>query len=309
MHVSVSGYPSDSRQVLSGVPQGSVLGPLLFLIYINYIASEITCRYAMFADDLKLYLHLSTTQDPTAPSPELQHNIDTLCTTSESWGLEFSPSKCFHLRFSRHLTPPVRNNYYYLSHSPIETVSSHGDLGVTVDTNLKFHTYIRNTVAKAGGVATNLLKSTVCRSANFMSSIFSTDIRPLLEFASPIWNTGFTYDLKLLESVQRRWTKQIEGLSSFPYSERLKRLNMYSTKGRLLRQDLIYAYKIFHGLSAIKPSDIFLLAPDIGTRGHRFKIFVQRPQVEARKRFFSHRVVKYWNALPSDLVDSPSLQV
>ena len=309
MHVSVSGHPSDSRPVLSGVPQGSVLGPLLFLIYINYIASEITCRYAMFADDLKLYLHLSTTQDPTAPSPELQHNIDTLCSISESWGLEFSPSKCFHLRFSRHLTLPVRNNYYYLSNSPIETVSSHGDLGVTVDTNLKFHTHIRNTVAKAGGVATNLLKSTVCRSANFMSSIFSTDIRPLLEFASPIWNTGYTYDLKLLESVQRRWTKQIEGLSTFSYSERLKFLNMYSTKGRLLRQDLIYTYKIFHDLSAIKPSDIFLLAPDIGTRGHRFKIFVQRPQVEARKRFFSHRVVQHWNALPSDVVDSPSLQV
>ena len=117
-----------------------------------------------------------------------------------------------------------------------------------MDSDLKFHTHIRGTVAKAGGIATNLLKSTVCRSPLFMCSIFSTDIRPILEYASPLWNTGYIGNARLLESVQRRWTKQIQGLSSLSYSERLKSLNMYSTQGRLLRQGLVYAYKIFHHL-------------------------------------------------------------
>ncbi len=140
-----------------------------------------------------------------------------------------------------------------------------------------------------------------------MTSLLISDIRPILDFASPIWNTGFIRDQKLLESVQRRWTKQVSGLSQLSYADRLSRLNIFSIKGRLLRNDLILCYKIFHNLSTIKHVDLFTMSPHPGTRGHRFKILPRHTNIEARKRFFSHRVISHWNSLPSDVVESTSL--
>ena len=88
------------------------------------------------------------------------------------------------------------------------------------------------------------------------------------------------------------------------YAQRLVNLDMYSVEGRLLRADLI---KIFHGLSQINPTDLFTLAPPTGTRGHCFKILIPYSRCDARHRFFSVRVVRPWNFLPSNLVDSDSL--
>ena len=125
---------------------------------------------------------------------------------------------------------------------------------------------------------------------------------------SPVWNSGFLGDLRLLESVQRRWTKQVSNLSHLSYLERLKSLNLFSIRGRLLRSDLILCYKIFHDLSPIKPLDIFELTPrEIRTRGHSFKIFHPRPATEARKRFFSCRIIRHWNSLPRFVVEAPTL--
>ena len=108
-----------------------------------------------------------------------------------------------------------------------------------------------------------------------MVKLFTTHVCPLLEFASPVWYTGYVTDLSLLESVQRRWTKLISGSESMSYDQRLITLDLCSVKGRLLRADLIKCWKIFNGMSAITPTDLFTMAParDI-TRGHKFKIFV-----------------------------------
>ena len=134
-------------------------------------------------------------------------------------------------------------------------------------------------------------------------------VRPILDFASPIWNLGFLGQNKLLESVQRRWTKQVAGLTDLSYSDRLSALGLFSVKGRLLRQDLIYCYRIFHNLTIISPTDIFIMSPIVVTRGHRFKIQMQHCQIEARRRFFSCRIIPKWNSLPNDIVDAPSLPV
>lgn len=303
--VSISACNSSPRPVPSGVPQGSVLGPLLFLLFINYVGSQLSCRYMIFADDLKLFLQCSSTVSGLA-SDELQHNINILSATSSSWGLEFSSSKCSHLRFSRPPTP-AGVNLYFINNEPLITTVAQRDLGVMVDTNLKFHTHIRQVTAKAGGVASTILKSTVCRSPQFMFSTFTSDIRPILDFASPVWNTGYYGDLRLLESVQRRWTKQVQGMAHLNYAERLQRLQLHSIRGRLLRQDLIYCYKVFNGLTAVRPEDLFVRSPSVATRGHKFKIFIQQFQTEARKRSFSCRIAQLWNSLPSHVVEAPSV--
>ena len=100
-----------------------------------------------------------------------------------------------------------------------------------------------------------------------MLTIYNTHIRPLLEFGSTVWNTGYVGDLKLVKSVQRRWTKQVDGFQDLSYYDRLKLLNQYSVQGKLLRADLIKCWKIFHNQSAIIPSDLFTLSPTTNTRG------------------------------------------
>ena len=112
----------------------------------------------------------------------------------------------------------------------------------------------------------------------------------------------------LVERVQRRWTRSILGLSRVPYGERLKRLDLFSMKGRLLRSDLIQVWKIFHNKSPLEPQSLFVLEPNNRTRGHRFKIHVPRFRLELRKRFFSVRVILTWNRLSPETVEAESLE-
>lgn len=129
------------------------------------------------------------------------------------------------------------------------------DLGARVDLQLRFYQHIWATVSKAGGIATNLLKTGVSLSHQFMTTLFVSDVRQILDFSSPFWNTGFTGDLQLLEAVQCRWAKQLISIPQFFYRARLFGRSLYSIRGRLLRTDVILCYKIFR-MSSITPSDI-----------------------------------------------------
>ena len=107
---------------------------------------------------------------------------------------------------------------------------THRDLGVLVDSNLKFHLHIREVVQKAAGLACSLLWSTVCRSLSFMLMLFVMYVRPILDYCSCVWNTGYVGDLKLLEAVQRCWTKNVEGLTEMDYAALLRQLELFSVK-------------------------------------------------------------------------------
>ena len=308
MCVSVKATLSSHRPVASGVPQGSVMGPILFLIFVNHIASHLLCRYKIFADDLKIYMKIS--HDP--PSHHMrdtqlcQEDISTLHRTASSWGLKLNESKCAVIRFQRksHSLPPPR---YHIDQSPIQQVHSHPDLGVLVDSDLKFHRHIRNTAHKAGGLAQNVMKATVCRSPGFMMTIFCSHIRPILEYCSCVWHTGYRGDLRVLETVQRRWTKLVYDMSEMDYRSRLRALGQYSVQGRLLRADMIQCWKLFHGQCSIAPTDLFTLAPQSGTRGHRYKVSHVRAETDLHKRSFGVRCAETWNSLPDRVVAEDKL--
>ena len=152
----------------------------------------------------------------------------------------------------------------------------------------------------------NILAATVNRDRAFMLPLYITHIRPLLEYSSSLWNLGYVGDLKLLESVQRRWTKSIRGLEELEYAVRLRALNLFSVKGRLLRHDIIKIWQIFHGKCAISPDDLFT-PPYSGTRGHQFKVALMRRRRDLCKRFFNIRCVTLWNSLPASLVSIQNL--
>lgn len=310
MSVSVKGSISSPRLVRSGVPQGSVLGPILFLIYINHIASGLSCQYKVFADDLKIYMRVNhVTPNRYIQDTRLcQADINTLQHTATSWGLKLNQSKSVVMRFQRKssIVSPPR---YFIGHVEIPLVHSHPDLGVHVDSNLKFHQHIADTAHKAGGLAQSLLKATVCRSPDFLMPLFCSHVRPIIEYCSCVWFTGYVTDLRVLESVQRRWTKRVAGMSGLDYRTRLQSLNQFSVQGRLLRSDMIQCWKIFHGKCSITPDSLFTMAPPSGTRGHRFKVSHIRAATDVRKRAFAARCVRPWNALPDSVVSEGNLSV
>ena len=308
MRVRVNGVLSEPVSVASGVPQGSVLGPLLFLIYVNYVIYDIPCFSKVFADDTKLYLGYS--RDVSNPSvASFQQCIDKLVNESISWGLRMNASKCVVMRFcsnSPTITVTGPSPYNILGNQ-IYFVPSHSDLGVVVDRNLKFHSHINRKAAMANNLTTNLLSCTICRDKDFLMNLYMMHLRPLLEYASSLWNLGYVGDLRVLERVQRRWTRSVTGFEDLSYGERLRRLDLFSFQGRLLRADLILVYKILHQKCAIDPVDVFLLREDGTTRGHDLKLFKPRTRLETRKRFFSVRVIDLWNNLSNDTVTSESV--
>ena len=260
MFVHVKGKPRRTHAVSSGVPQGSVLGPILFLVFINHLGATLSSHYKIFADDLKIYMRAmrSSTSNHDQSSELCQKDITTLNNTSASWDLRLNHDKCVVMRFQRTSQPPP---VYHIGESPIRVTHSHLDLGVTIDSSLKFHNHVSSTVHKAAGLSLNLLKSTVCRSPEFMLALFRSHIRPIIEYCSCVWHTGYLGDIRALEAVQRRWTKRIVGMANLDYGCRLRTLNMYSVQHRLLRADMIQCWKMFHGKCAVAPTDLFSLAP------------------------------------------------
>ena len=142
-----------------------------------------------------------------------------------------------------------------------------------------------------------------------MTHILLTDIRPVLEYVSVVWNTDCNEDVRRLKSVQIHWTRHIKDLGNKEYGVRLRALNvLYSVKDRFLRADLIKCWEAFHGLSPTVPSDFMDLTSDRRTRGNRYRIKVRRCQLDTTARFFSERVVNDWHALPNWAVSSTSLR-
>lgn len=312
MRVVVDGCCSEPVDVLSGVPQGSVLGPVLFLVYINHVTDGIACSFKAFADDYKLYLRYKRDRVPAIDGvSSLQSDLDAVSSVAASWSLKLNPEKCVVLRFARGFREwndldPL--SCYYLDGSQLRFVQSHRDLGVTVDTKLRFHQHIREVVGRAAGLASNLQRSTICRSPVFMVSLFVMHVRPILDYCSCVWNTGYLGDVRLLESVQRRWTRSVDGFAELDYGTRLKLLGLFSVRGRLLRADLIKCWRIVRGWDdGVDFGEVFQFAPDRRTRGHPYKLLVPACATDIRRRMFGARCVQVWNSLPSCVVGSSCL--
>ena len=309
MSVEVEGNCSSSHQVRSGVPQGSVLGPILFLLFINNIGAGLKCRYKIFADDLKIYSVVAHKGASDLHYQQavfsLQNDINKLFNTGVSWGLSMNSSKCVVMRFhggNWDLPPPC----YFLNGVPLSIASAYKDLGVIIEPNMRFHQHVRLTTQKAGGLASNLLRCMVCRNPEFMKTLFTSHVRPILDYCSCVWHTGFAQDVRLLEAVQRRWTKEIYGFENFSYGQRLHALNLFSIQGRLLRADLIQYWRILTGRSCIQPESLFTLSHNRHTRGHPLKLLVPDCRTDNRQRSFACRRIKDWNNLPQHVVTAPN---
>ena len=298
--VSINNSQSNWGEVISGVPQGSVLGPTLFLLYVNELPTLVQSSFKMFADDSKMYMAIQDQDDTQI----LQHDIDTLEQWSNKWLLKFNASKCkvMHLGFSN------LNVQYTMCldnvNLPLKETMEERDLGVIVSNTLKPTVHCQKAASKAM-TALKLLKIAFnyIDQRNF-KTLYSAFVRPHLDYCVQAVGPYMVQDYSALEKVQRRATKMVQGLRNVPYEDRLRVLKLPSIRDRVQRGDLIETFKIVTGKTRLDATQFFERNQDDRTRGHHLKLKTLRSVHQARAKFFANQVVTHWNGLPDDVVSA-----
>ena len=153
------------------------------------------------------------------------------------------------------------------------------------------------------------LTGTISRNVTWMIGMYTTYIRPMLEYNTEIWSPVYLRDIDKVESIQRNFTKRIKGLHEKSYLERLVFCNLESLELRRIKTDVLLVFKIKNRLVDLCFDDFFSYAPNVGTRGNSLKLYPSVARKVVTYNYFSNRVVNYWNALPDCVVTAPSLTV
>lgn len=296
--VKVGGALSSRFPVVGGVPQGSVLGPVLFLVYVSDLPPQLLSRCSMYADDMKLY------GNPLEDHHVLQRDLRVISEWCSRWLLPLSVSKCTVLHMGR-LNPRLQ---YSLQDSLLKSVDSQNDLGVIITSDLSWSEHILSSVRKASRLSYLFYKVFKGCSPSTAARLYTTYVRPILEFASPVWCPDLVRDANMLEAVQRRVTRLPYGYVRPTYEQRLEIMNLPSFQQRRRRGDLIITYRALHSCFGVDLSQLFELNSN-NLRGHEFKLKKEKFSTGARQGFLSNRVFSAWNGLPSEVVNAPSVNL
>ena len=294
--VVIRGEKSEWAPVLSGVPQGSVLGPTLFLAFVNDMPKTTRSDIKLFADDAKVYANVKD-QDG---QQKLQDDLISHGAWSEKWLMPFNVSKCSTL----HLGTANRRDQYLLLGTPLEQVQEEKDLGVFVDEHLKFRRQAASAVSKSNQIVGAIRRSFEHLDKQTLPLLYKTLVRPVLEYGNAVWGPYNVEDQKLVERVQRRATKLVGEIRGLPYGERLKILKLPSLQYRRRRGDIILMHQLTHGRLDIQREQFFQNPATATTRGHSLKVGKPQAQSRVRRNHWCIRVVNDWNSLPESVVSA-----
>ena len=308
--VVLNGKCSEWAEVKSGVPQGSVLGPILFILYINDIdgATTVATTISKFADDTKLICKVNVVND----SITLQDEINNLYKWSMDWQMLFNSTKCKVMHFGR----KNPNVYYTMNgHAPagtvLEVVDNEKDLGIIIHKSLKPSKQCAAAAKKANMVLGQMARAFSYRDKCTWIRLYKQYVRPHLEYAVQAWSPWTDEDIDLIESVQKRAVKMTYGLKTDTYERKLKELHMTTLQDRRRRGDMIEVWKILKGHENVKIYTFFKMVDEYSARTTRLSdsMMLAKPiaRLEIRKNFFSHRVIDPWNNLPFHIKNSPSI--
>ncbi len=301
--VSVNGNTSPTVPVTSGVPQGSVLGPVMFLIYINDLPDCVNSAVRIFADDTKLFRQVDSTQDCKL----LQEDLTKLEGWAKEWQMEFHPQKCEVLRIGKN-HPPFQ---YKMGPSDniceLQSVPLVKDLGVNIDDQLSFEQHCNLMLSKANCMLAIIRRTFTYIDEDMMVLLYKSMVRPYLEYANDVWSPRLMRSIHALESIQRRATRLIPNISHLSYEERLNKLKLPTLVYRRNRNDMIQVFKFVHNIWDYSSENFLERVSEQRTRGHQYKLYKNRWESALRGHFFTNRVVNLWNELPDEITAAESV--
>ena len=242
--VVVNGAESDWARVTSGVPQGSVLGPILFIIFINDLEAGIKSKFVKFADDAKLAQAVHNVEGRDS----LREDLRILYKWSEKWQMNFNLEKCkiMHVWNKKNLF-----DKYSLGGKILMEVDEESDLGVIFTNTFSVGKQCAKVAKRANQILGLIYRTFECKSHKIVSQLYKSLVRPHLDYCSPVWRPHLQKDINLLERVQRRVTRMVEGYRELDYFSRLKGLKLTTLETRRLRADMLDVFKIVKGFEGL----------------------------------------------------------
>ena len=299
--VVVNGVKSDWAPVLSGVPQGTVLGPLLFSLYINDISSDIESEIRLFADDCVCYREIKDEKD----TMKLQRDIDRLGSWARKWGMRFQPVKCNMMQLTRKWIKKIHASYT-LEGTNLENVESIKYLGVTITSDLRWNTHVSNVCTKANRTLGFLRRNLHSCPQEVKEAAYKGLVRPVLDYGSSVWDPPGVVLQEELESVQKRAARFVTGNYDYETGSMtgiLGQLKWESLKKRRKDNRLILLYKGLKGKASVPTDD---LIPKTRRCRNQHSMAFQTPiaNTDVYKGSFFPQTIRDWNALPDSLISS-----
>ncbi len=305
-YVSLRSTTSDIKQISAGVPQGSVLGPLLFLIYVNDITENLLSITRLFADDSSLSFSSTNTDDLEGI---INHDLIILSDWAKRWLVNFNPNKTEAMLFTlRQLDRPLVLTFENIN---ITFVEHHKHLGLTFSNNGKWHTHIHNIMVSSSRVLGIMkkLKFQLCRQS--LNQIYVSYMRPILEYASVVWDNCAEYEKEQLEKIQNEAARIVTGLT-----RSVSLVNLRQEIGWQLLSDRRHLQKLSVMYKADNnqlPSYLTnLIPPQVNTGTHynlrnQNDIITPATRIEIFKSSFVPSTVQLWNGLDPALRNLDSL--
>ena len=299
----VDGALSEEGQVVSGVPQGSVLGPLLFLAFINDLPNCVKSRVRLFADDCIVYREIHENKDTTT----LQQDLDELEKWERKWEMDFHPDKCNILHVTR--KKDVINDRYKLKGHILETVQSAKYLGVDIHHQLNWNGHIDRIVLKANRMLGFVKRNLQVSNQDTKVNAYKTLVRSNLEYCASIWSPYTDKAIEKVEAVQRRaarfCTNRYRNRSSV--ASMLDQLEWETLESQRSKIQLNTFYKIVRNLIDVNASD-YLIPQTRNTRSsHDYNYQLPFCRTDTLKFSFFPRTIRVWNDIPAKIAESPSL--
>lgn len=302
----MDGHVSDSLAVLSGVPQGSVLGPLLFLVYINDISAimEPGVKLKLFADDCLFYSTVRNKEDQV----KINRSLQALSEWCKKWNMEINYSKSTYTHIT---TKKYRLSFSYtIGDKCLINTAQFKYLGLTISQNLSWNVHINNVCSKAYGRLCFLRKKLEGATPDVKLTAYKTFVRPVLEYASVVWSPHQNYLKKQLERIQRYAVRFIcsryRGTESVTEMLRSSNLHLLETRRRKNRLKLLF--QIINGQLNIN-KEVYLLPPgkQSSRTNHNRTIQAYITHTDRFRYSFFPDVIEIWNELPMCVVEQNDL--
>ena len=304
--VVVDGAISNQAPVVSGVPQGTVLGPLLFLLFINDLPEKLECKTRLFADDCIVYQEIRP-KTAASDADKLQRDLHRLAEWEKLWGMEFHPEKCSILSVTR-LTKPHQFKYKLKGHT-LESTTSTKYLGINISSNLSWTQHIDKCTKKANSVLGFVRRNIKTNNMIIKTTAFKALVRPHLEYCCSTWSPYTDKDKRKIEMVQRRAARYVTNRhhNTSSVTEMLETLGWETLECRRQKLQLTLFYKIVNNLVDIPASEYLTLAPSRLRANHKLKYRHLSSRSDCLKHSFFHKTIPVWNSLPAAVAEAPSL--